>query len=80
MDDYRGRAIIVGGGPVGTLTSIFLARRGYKVDLYEAESDIRCCKNESAGRQITLVLNLRGLTALQCAGINQQIEAMCVPM
>nr|XP_039262315.1 kynurenine 3-monooxygenase-like [Styela clava] len=79
MDESRKQIIIVGGGPVGTLTALFLGRKGFKVDLYEARPDIRLDDN-TAGRSISLTLSLRGMTALKYAGIDKKIENLGVPM
>ena len=55
---------IIGAGLVGSLLSIYLAKRGHKVSVYERRSDMR---NEelSAGRSINLALSDRGLLALE---------------
>lgn len=64
-------AIISGGGPVGALSAIYLARRGFKVDLYESRDDIR---NETENRRsINLALSTRGIEALKEVGLDMKI-------
>nr|XP_039265002.1 kynurenine 3-monooxygenase-like [Styela clava] len=79
MAEHNGKAIVVGGGPVGTLTAVFLGRRGFHVDLYEARSDIRSAENVS-GRSINLALSVRGLSALKHGGIEERIRSIGIPM
>ncbi|HYK45944.1 MAG TPA: NAD(P)/FAD-dependent oxidoreductase [Parafilimonas sp.] len=70
---------IVGAGLVGSLLSIFLARRGYKIKLYERRADMR--KNQvQAGRSINLALSDRGLLALQQVGLAEEIKGISIPM
>jgi len=57
---------IVGGGPVGTLLALLLARRGRHVSLYERRPDPRDVAPER-GRSINLALAARGLRALAAA-------------
>ncbi len=70
---------IVGGGLVGSLLSIYLAKRNYKVDVYERRPDMR--KEEiSAGRSINLALSDRGWHGLEGAGIADEIRKIAIPM
>ncbi|MEO5945949.1 MAG: NAD(P)/FAD-dependent oxidoreductase [Chitinophagaceae bacterium] len=70
---------IIGAGLVGSLLSIYLAKRGHKVSIYERRSDMR---NEdlSAGRSINLALSDRGLLALEKVGLAEEIKKICIPM
>lgn len=71
--------VIAGAGLVGSLLSIYLARRGYKVRLYERRPDMR--KEEmSAGRSINLALSDRGLLALEKVGLADEIRSISIPM
>jgi kynurenine 3-monooxygenase len=70
---------VLGGGLVGCLSSILLARQGYKVDIYERRPDMR--KTEGyAGRSINLALSDRGFRGLAKAGIADEIKTIGIPM
>ncbi len=70
---------IIGAGLVGSLLSIYLSKRGYKVKVFERRGDMR---NEkiSAGRSINLALSDRGIKALEEVGIMEEIRKICIPM
>lgn len=70
---------IIGAGLVGSLLSIFFAKRGYKVVLYERRNDMRK-ENLAAGRSINLALSDRGLLALEKIGLVEEIKQICIPM
>lgn len=70
---------IVGGGLVGSLHAIFMAKRGYNVSVYERRPDLRK-QDISAGKSINLVVSHRGWTALKKAGIADEIEKITVPV
>lgn len=70
---------IIGAGLVGSLLSIYLVKRGYKVKIYERRSDMRLAKM-IAGRSINLALSDRGIKALEEIGIMQEIEKIAIPM
>nr|HAT8713449.1 NAD(P)-binding protein [Legionella jordanis] len=70
---------IIGSGLAGTLLSIYLARRGYEVDVFESRPDIRVEKIDR-GRSINLALSCRGLTSLTKAGLLDQVKQIMVPM
>lgn len=70
---------IIGGGLSGTLMAIYLAKRGFEINLFERRPDMR--KNKmSAGRSINLALSTRGLNALEKVGLDQEILADAIPM
>ncbi len=71
--------VILGAGLVGSLFSIYLARRGYTVHIYERRSDMRK-ENISAGRSINLALSDRGWRGLKGAGIEEEIRKVAIPM
>ncbi|KAJ3155814.1 hypothetical protein HDU89_005372 [Geranomyces variabilis] len=71
--------VIVGGGLVGSLQAIFCAKRGWKVDVYEARHDPRNDKTVS-GRSINLALSVRGISALKAAGVEKHILENMIPM
>lgn len=71
--------IIIGAGLVGSLLSIFLSKRGYKVKIFERRKDMR--KEEMiAGRSINLALSDRGIKALEKVGIMEEISSIAIPM
>lgn len=70
---------ILGAGLVGSLLSIFLAKRGYEVTIYESRADMR--KHSLAGgRSINLALSHRGLKALAAVGLAEKVAEECIPM
>ena len=73
------RIAIMGAGPVGSLMSIFLARRGYEVTVYERRPDMRRV-DISAGRSINLALANRGIDALARVGLMDEVESLLIPM
>ncbi|MBK8500494.1 MAG: FAD-dependent monooxygenase [Flavobacteriales bacterium] len=73
------RITIVGGGLVGSLLTVLLARRGHKVDVFERRGDPRRT-NVYAGRSINLVVSHRGWTALKAAGVQDAVERIVVPV
>lgn len=72
-------AIIIGAGLVGSLWSVYLAKAGYKVTIFERRSDIRLAEI-SAGKSINLALSHRGWTALKYVGVEKHVEELAIPM
>lgn len=70
---------IVGAGLVGSLLSIYLSKRGYKVTIYERRGDMRTA-TMSAGKSINLALSDRGIKALEEVGIMEEIRKISIPM
>lgn len=70
---------IIGAGLVGSLLSIYLAKRGYKISLFERRPDIRKEKT-IAGRSINLALSDRGIKSLEEVGIMSEVRKICIPM
>jgi kynurenine 3-monooxygenase len=70
---------MVGAGPVGSLLSIFLAKRGFEVEVFERRPDMRV-EQVSAGRSINLALSTRGLHALKQIGLADAVLEQAVPM
>ncbi len=73
------KIVIVGAGLTGSLLSIFLARRGYVVEVYERRPDMRLV-NISAGKSINLAISARGIHALAQVGLDQEVLKNAVPM
>jgi len=70
---------IVGAGLVGSLLSIYLAKKGYKVNVYERRSDMRTTTGYQ-GRSINLALSDRGWKALNEVGVADEIKKIAIPM
>jgi kynurenine 3-monooxygenase len=75
----RGNCIVAGGGPVGALLAIVLARRGYSTQLFEARPDSRQT-NIYEGKSINIALSDRGWTALESIGVASGLRDDAVPM
>jgi kynurenine 3-monooxygenase len=70
---------VIGAGLVGSLLSIYLSKRGYKLKIYERRADMRK-ENLIAGRSINLALSDRGIKALEEVGLMDEIRKICIPM
>ncbi len=70
---------VVGGGPVGTLLAISLARHGYRVGIYEGRPDSRHT-NIYQGRSINIALSDRGWTSLEKLDISDAARQQAIPM
>ncbi|MCW3070817.1 MAG: FAD-dependent monooxygenase [Bacteroidetes bacterium] len=73
------KVTVVGAGLVGSLLSIYLAKRGYKIDLFERRPDMRTAKI-AAGKSINLALSDRGWKGLEGVGIADEIKKIAIPM
>lgn len=72
-------ATVIGAGLVGSLLSIYLAKRGYTVNVYERRADMRA-GGAYAGRSINLALSDRGWRGLEGVGIADEIRKIGIPM
>ena len=70
---------ICGAGLVGSLLSIYLAKRGYKVSVFERRGDMRH-GSYVGGRSINLALSNRGIRALAEVGLAEEIKKVAIPM
>jgi kynurenine 3-monooxygenase len=70
---------IAGAGLAGALLATLLARRGWKVEVFERRSDPRRAGYEG-GRSINLALAERGLHALRQAGLADEVMKQAVMM
>jgi len=73
------KVIIIGAGLSGSLLAIYLAKKDFEVDVYEARGDMRKIEM-SAGRSINLALSDRGIAALREVGMDEYMLAEAVPM
>lgn len=71
--------VIVGAGLVGSLWAVLLAKRGYKVTVYELRDDPRRA-GFLGGRSINLAMSDRGWKAVEKAGIKDVIRQQAIPM
>lgn len=72
-------ATIIGAGLVGSLWSVYLAKAGYKVTVFERRPDIRKAEI-SAGKSINLALSHRGWNALEKMGVHTEVQDIAIPM
>src|SRR5688572_6516580 len=72
-------ATIVGAGLVGSLLSLYLAKKGYNVNIHERRPDMRKA-DIGGGRSINLALSDRGWRALEGIGIGEDIRKVGIPM
>ena len=70
---------IIGAGLAGSLLAILLARRGYRVTVYERRPDPRLAVT-NGGRSINLALAARGIRGLQLAGVLDRVMPLAIPM
>jgi kynurenine 3-monooxygenase len=73
------RYTLVGSGLVGSLLSLFLARRGAQVRVLERRADLRK-EPMRAGRSINLAISVRGLHALGQVGLAERALEHAIPM
>ncbi len=73
------QATIIGSGLVGSLWALYLAKAGYKVQIFEKRADMRLMQM-SAGKSINLATSYRGWKALDEVGIGDEIRKIAIPM
>src|SRR5258708_1613615 len=77
--DKQQHIAIAGAGLVGSLLSIYLAKRGFKVSVFERRQDMRRLTVDR-GRSINLALSNRGIRALDEVGLAEEIKKVAIPM
>lgn len=75
----NGPVVVVGAGPAGSLLSIYLARQGHDVTVYESRADLRSHDVDS-GRSINLALATRGIVPLIDVGVIERVDEITIPM
>ncbi|MBC6612953.1 FAD-dependent monooxygenase [Hymenobacter sp. BT507] len=70
---------IMGGGLVGSLLALYLARRGHQVAIYERRPDPRY-QEAAEGRSINLALSDRGWRALEGIGVQEAVRQVALPL
>ncbi len=73
------KVVVIGAGLAGSLLAIYLAKRGFEVEVYEARPDMRKVKIP-AGRSINLALSDRGIVALREVGLDNYMLSEAIPM
>jgi kynurenine 3-monooxygenase len=71
----------VGAGLAGSVIAVALARLGHEVSLFESRPDPRDEKATGGrGRSINLAISTRGLSALELAGVRDEVLSKAVSM
>jgi kynurenine 3-monooxygenase len=70
---------VVGGGLVGAMQAIYMAQKGFEVDVFERRGDIRNALFV-AGKSINLALSDRGWEALRKINMEKDIREISIPM
>lgn len=70
---------IIGAGLAGSLLSVYLAKKGFHVDVYERRPDMRV-DDTDGGKSINLALSTRGIHALKEVGLYDEIKKIAIPM
>ena len=70
---------IIGAGLAGSLLSVYLAQKGFSVDVFERRPDMRA-GDIGGGRSINLALSTRGIYALKEVGLYDDIKKIAIPM
>ncbi|EDO18028.1 hypothetical protein Kpol_1045p12 [Vanderwaltozyma polyspora DSM 70294] len=73
---------IIGAGPVGCLTGLFLAQKGYDVTLFDFRDDPRAPTHKTQLRSINLAISNRGLSAIDAVDheLYQYVLENVIPM
>ena len=79
MTEKNETITLIGAGLNGPLLGLELAKRGFKVDIYERRPDMRRVRM-SAGRSINLALSARGIHALTQANLWKGMQKIIIPM
>jgi kynurenine 3-monooxygenase len=76
---YSKEITLIGAGLAGPVLAIYLAKRGFRVEIFERRPDMRK-EHISAGRSINLALSARGIHALSEVGLAEKILQLAIPM
>lgn len=79
MTSQKKNITVLGAGLVGSLLSIYLAKRGHAVKVFERRGDMRKEK-VLAGRSINLALSDRGWRGLDGVGLVDEIKKTAIAM
>lgn len=73
------KVVVVGGGLAGALMAVYMAKRGFKVDVYEARKDPRS-EATIRGRSVNLAFSVRGIESLKAVGADGSVRELGIPM
>jgi amino acid adenylation domain-containing protein len=76
----RDPVLVVGAGPIGCTTAMYLAERGYRVRVFERGTGYQKSLLGEARHSVNLTLCVRGLQALAGVGLEETVRAACVPL
>lgn len=79
MTQKNEKITLIGAGLNGPLLALELAKRGFKVEIYERRPDMRRVRM-SAGRSINLALSARSIHALTQANLWEGMRKIVIPM
>jgi len=79
MNHHPQTVTLIGAGLNGPLLGLELAKRGFRVDIYERRPDMRRVQI-AAGRSINLAISTRGIHALKQAGLWETMHKIVIPM
>lgn len=79
MNHHPETVTLIGAGLNGPLLGLELARRGFRVEIYERRADMRRVPI-AAGRSINLAISTRGIHALKEAGLWEAMQRIVIPM
>ncbi|GAB7366503.1 hypothetical protein MBLNU230_g8495t1 [Neophaeotheca triangularis] len=84
-EDSKVKCVIVGAGPVGALSALYAAKRGWDVEVYELRGDLRDASTTPLNftKSINLALSIRGIEAMKNSGSTKLLDAVMsetVPM
>ncbi len=79
MKEKQQNILVIGAGLCGSLLALRLGQRGYNVTVYEKRPDLRKV-DISAGRSINLAFSNRGIKAMKLVGLEEKVNALCIPM
>jgi len=79
MNNQDQTITLIGAGLVGSLLAVLLAKRGFKVEIFECRPDMRK-QTISAGRSINLALANRGIYPLEQAGLMDKVAPILTTM
>src|SRR5690349_8055009 len=80
MPAKQEKMMVVGAGLVGCVLAMYLARRGYRVEVYDQNPDLRAKDLTSAKSSLNLTLCDRGFRALDDIGVGDCIREITIPV